>query len=86
MTKKNTMTTKTDHELAELVATTRASLRAERFAAAGARAKDPNALRKLRKTVARALTERQKRTSAAASAHSDASVSSTSPGSRPTTA
>ncbi len=62
------MATKTDHELAELVATTRTSLRAERFAAAGARAKDPNALRKLRKTVARALTERSARVRRASAA------------------
>ena len=48
------MTTKIDQELATLVA--------ERFAAAGARAKDPNAARKLRKVVARALTERHART------------------------
>jgi len=56
------MTTKIDQELATLVAESRAALRAERFAAAGARAKDPNAARKLRKVVARALTERHART------------------------
>lgn len=61
MTKKDTMTTKTDHELTELLTNTRATLRTERFSAAGARAKDPNSPRKLRKTIARALTEQHAR-------------------------
>jgi ribosomal protein L29 len=61
MTKKDSMTTKTDHELAELLADTRAVLRTERFSAAGARAKDSNAPRKLRATIARVLTERHSR-------------------------
>lgn len=60
------MTTKTDTELAKLLADTRATLRSERFSAAGARAKDSNAPRKLRKTIARALTEQHKRVLAAA--------------------
>ena len=55
------MTTKTDHELTTLLADTRAALRTERFSAAGARAKDPNAHGKLRKTIARVLTEQHKR-------------------------
>lgn len=55
------MTTKTDQELMKLLADTRAMLRIERFSAAGARAKDPNAPRKLRKTIARALTEQHAR-------------------------
>lgn len=81
------MTTKTDQELTKLLADTRTTLRTERFSAAGARAKDPNAPRKLRATIARILTEQHARsTSAAASARSATSVSSTSPGSRPTTA
>ena len=61
MTKKDTMTTKTDHELDELLVKTREALRAERFSAAGARAKDPNSLNNLRKTIARALTEQRSR-------------------------
>ncbi len=61
MTKKDTMTTKTDQELNELLTSTRETLRVERFSAAGARAKDPNILSKLRKVVARALTEQHAR-------------------------
>ena len=55
------MTTKTDQELAKLLMETRAALRAERFSAAGARAKDTNAPRKLRAVIARALTEQHAR-------------------------
>lgn len=55
------MTTKTDAELTELLATTRATLRTERFAAAGARAKDSNSQKKLRAVVARVLTEKHAR-------------------------
>ncbi|HEY4501383.1 MAG TPA: 50S ribosomal protein L29 [Candidatus Paceibacterota bacterium] len=63
------MTTKTDHELTQLISDTRATLRTERFSAAGARAKDPNSPRKLRKIIARVLTEQSARhASAAASA------------------
>lgn len=51
------MKTKTAEELSTLLTETRTALRAERFAAAGARAKDPNAARKFRKTIARVLTE-----------------------------
>lgn len=72
------MTTKTDQELVKLLTDTRAALRTERFSAAGARAKDPNAPRKLRATIARILTEQHVRSTSAA-----ASVSS---GSRPATA
>ena len=61
MTKKTTMTTKTDQELVKLLADTRATLRTERFSAAGARAKESNAPRKLRATIARALTEQRAR-------------------------
>ena len=49
------MTTKTDHELSELLLKTREALRSERFSAAGARAKDSNAPRKLRAKIARVL-------------------------------
>ena len=51
------MTTKTDQELIKLLTDTRATLRTERFSAAGARAKNQNHLGQMRKTVARALTE-----------------------------
>jgi len=59
------MATKTDQELVKLLVETRIALRNERFSAAGARAKDPNAPKKLRATIARILTERHAR-----SAHS----------------
>ena len=55
------MATKTDGELSKLLADTRASLRAERFAAAGARPKDSNAPRKFRITIARIFTEQRAR-------------------------
>ncbi len=61
MAKKEVMTTKTDQELAKLLADTRALLRTERFAATGARAKDPNSPKKLRAVIARVLTERHAR-------------------------
>ncbi len=57
MTKKESMTTKTDQELSKLLTDTRAALRQERFAAAGARPKDSNAPRKFRAAIARILTE-----------------------------
>lgn len=55
------MATRTDQELAKLLTDTRAALRTERFSAAGARAKDPSAARKLRATIARILTEQHAR-------------------------
>ncbi|MDP2651608.1 MAG: 50S ribosomal protein L29 [bacterium] len=67
MTKKNTMTTKTDTELMKLLADTRAELRTVRFSAAGARAKDSNAPKKFRATIARVLTEQSRRLSESAS-------------------
>ncbi len=66
MTKKDTMTTKTDQELIKLLSDTRETLRTERFSAAGARAKDPNSPRKLRREIARALTEQGSRMGRAA--------------------
>jgi len=51
------MTNKTDQELSKLLADTRALLRTERFAAAGARPKDSNSPRKFRVAIARILTE-----------------------------
>ncbi len=61
MTKKDTLTSKTDQELAKLLADARSALRTERFSAAGARAKDSNAPKKLRTTIARVLTEQHAR-------------------------
>lgn len=55
------MTTKTDTELSKLLSDTRETLRTERFSAAGARAKESNAPRKLRTTIARVLTEQRAR-------------------------
>lgn len=66
MTKKETMKTKSDQELMKLLTETRATLRTERFSAAGARAKDPNAPRKLRVAIARILTEQRARKATAA--------------------
>ncbi len=62
------MTTKTDQELLKLLADTRTALHAERFAAAGARAKDSSAKGKLRATIARVLTEQHARSRTAAAA------------------
>jgi ribosomal protein L29 len=61
MTKKENMTTKTDQELSKLLADMRSELRVERFSAAGARAKDSNAPKKLRVKIARVLTEQHAR-------------------------
>jgi ribosomal protein L29 len=57
MAKIEVMTSKTEQELTKLLADTREALRIERFAAAGARAKDSNAPKNLRATIARILTE-----------------------------
>ena len=61
MTKKHSITTATDQELAKLLVETRGTLRTERFAAAAARPKESNAPKKLRKTIARVLTEQHAR-------------------------
>jgi ribosomal protein L29 len=61
MTKKNTINTLGDAELTKLLTETRATLRVERFAAAGARPKESNAPAKMRKTIARILTEQHAR-------------------------
>jgi ribosomal protein L29 len=66
MAKKDTMTTKNDQELVKLLSETRETLRSERFAAAGARAKNPNVPGALRKTIARVLTEQRSRAAKAA--------------------
>lgn len=61
MTKKESFTTKTDQELQKLLSDTRVTLRGERFSAAGARAKDASAAGKMRKIIARILTEQHAR-------------------------
>ncbi|MEK7515746.1 MAG: 50S ribosomal protein L29 [Patescibacteria group bacterium] len=61
MTKKDTMKTRTDQELIKLLSDTRETLRTERFSAAGARAKNPNAKRNHRVAIARVLTEQRSR-------------------------
>jgi len=58
------MTATTNQELAELLLKTRETFRTERFSAAGARAKDPSAPKKLRRTIARVLTEQSSRSRA----------------------
>jgi ribosomal protein L29 len=57
MAKKTTMKTLQDTELTKLLADTRKDLYGHRFAAAGARPKDTNALSKARKIIARIHTE-----------------------------
>ncbi len=61
MTKKEIISDKADAELLKMLSETRAALRGERFAAAGARPKDSNSPKKLRKTIARILTEQGRR-------------------------
>jgi ribosomal protein L29 len=65
MTKKNGMQQKitkgTDAELGAMLIEARTALRSERFAAAGSRPKDSNSPRKLRKQVARILTQKRSR-------------------------
>ena len=65
MAKQEKMVSKTDEEISKLLLDSRAELRTERFSAAGSRAKSPFTLRKLRKTVARVLTEQHARTTKA---------------------
>jgi ribosomal protein L29 len=55
------MTTKTDQELSTLLTETRAAIRTERFSAAGARAKESNMHGKMRRVIARVLTEQGRR-------------------------
>jgi ribosomal protein L29 len=58
---KQKITKATDAELVAQLAEVRATLRSERFAAAGSRPKDSNSPKKLKKTVARILTEKRAR-------------------------
>jgi ribosomal protein L29 len=55
--KKNPIKGKTATELAKMLGEKREELRSIRFSAAGARAKDPSSLGKLRKDIARIKTE-----------------------------
>ncbi len=64
------MKTKTDQELLKLLADTRAELRTVRFSAAGARAKDSNAPKKLRTKIAQMLTEQHARSTSSRQAAS----------------
>lgn len=61
MNKKHSLKDTGSAELTKLLKETRITLRTERFAAAGARPKDTNSPRKLRKTIARILTEQRVR-------------------------
>jgi ribosomal protein L29 len=61
MAKREHMRDKSDAELDKLLVETRSQLREERFAASGARAKDPNQATRLRKVIARVLTEQRAR-------------------------
>lgn len=56
MKKKISYTEKTPQELTKLLGTEREELRKLRFTSAGARTKDTNASRMVRKTIARILT------------------------------
>jgi ribosomal protein L29 len=56
MSKKLSLTEKNPEELAKLLGEKREELRKVRFEAAGARPKDTNAPRKLRKDIARIMT------------------------------
>lgn len=61
MAKKENMTGKSKEELVALAAEARKELREVRFAAAGSRPADSSAPRKLKRAVARALTEFNRR-------------------------
>ncbi len=63
MAKRTNMKSLSDTELGKLLGDTRKDLYAHRFAAAGARPKDTNALKKARRTIARVLTEQGARAS-----------------------
>ena len=61
MAKKEDMTKKTDQELEKMLVEKREALRSVRFAAAGARPKDSDEPKKLRKDIARVRTEQRSR-------------------------
>lgn len=58
---KQKVTKATDQELATQLAEARATLRTERFAAAGSRPKDTNSPANLKRNIARILTEQNAR-------------------------
>lgn len=62
MAKKTTFHGKSETELAKLLAQKREELRTHRFSAAGSRAKDPDANAKIRRDIARILTEMKAKT------------------------
>jgi ribosomal protein L29 len=66
--KKNPTKTMAPAELTKLIKEKREELRTLRFSAAGARAKDPSQFHKVKRDIARALTELHVQTSAAAGA------------------
>lgn len=55
--KTNTFKDKAEGELVKLLSEKREELRTHRFSAAGSRAKDPDAAGKIRRDIARILTE-----------------------------
>ena len=61
MTKKNSLAKNTPEELSKLVDAKREELRALRFSIAGSKNRNVKQARSLRKTIARALTERNKK-------------------------
>jgi len=61
MAKQTNMKTLSDTELVKTLTDIRKDLREHRFAAAGSRPKDTNALSKARKQIARVLTEQTAR-------------------------
>ncbi|HVW71672.1 MAG TPA: 50S ribosomal protein L29 [Candidatus Paceibacterota bacterium] len=66
--KKNPTKTMAPAELEKFIKEKREELRTLRFSAAGARAKDPSQFHKVKRDIARALTELQMHASAAAGA------------------
>ncbi|MGB4076308.1 MAG: 50S ribosomal protein L29 [Minisyncoccia bacterium] len=62
MKKKSTLTNKTAEELVKILGEKREELRKLRFEAAGARPKDVNAPRKVRRDIARIHTEMRRST------------------------
>ncbi|HEC94171.1 MAG TPA: 50S ribosomal protein L29 [Candidatus Kaiserbacteria bacterium] len=64
MSKKNTYTNVANEELVKILSEKKEELRVVRFAAAGSRPKDSSVSAKLRKEIARILTEFSARTNA----------------------
>jgi len=68
MAKKTSFKDTSPEDIKKLLVEKREELRALRFGAAGARAKDPSALKKARKDIARLLTEQTAQDKKAATA------------------